>query len=250
MIKQNPVVSGRLINDRIHLSMKTQISIGNKIAKLRRQKGLSQKDLANLLGYKSASTLSKIESGENDITISTLEKIAFHLGIDMSSLLLEEKEKASPIGEDSLQEVRFKRRNKVFSFCVGGILFDGGDLLLISEGEYLTIPLSRLRIGETAPNCAKRAFKEELGLNVEIDRLLATVECDKREGEEDISTFYLFFSVKRKGRKAFIKPKGKIPMHDFYPLEKIDTLRLKPDCLKKAIKDENRNPKWVHLSLK
>ncbi|MBQ4254644.1 MAG: helix-turn-helix domain-containing protein [Bacilli bacterium] len=230
--------------------MKTQISIGNKIAKLRRQKGLSQKDLANLLGYKSASTLSKIESGENDLTITTLEKIALCLGVDMASLMTKENDPASPIGVDSLQEVLFKRRNKVFSFCVGGILFNEEGVLLIEDGKDFTVPTANLRIGESVLNCLKRLFKDKLGLNIELDRHLASLEYDRKSGDEDISTFYLFFLVRKKGRKAFVKPKEKMSSHFFLPFEKIGDISIKPEFLRKIIECVDGNPKWLWIAEK
>lgn len=46
------------------------------IRQRRIQLGLSQDDLANALGYKSRSTIAKIEAGENDLTQSKIEAFA------------------------------------------------------------------------------------------------------------------------------------------------------------------------------
>ena len=55
--------------------------IGGKIQKLRQLKGLTQKDLGDLLGY-SESFISYIEKGERNISVSDLHKLANIFNID------------------------------------------------------------------------------------------------------------------------------------------------------------------------
>ncbi len=50
--------------------------IGARIKETRRKKGLSQKDLAEKVGFDSATSISLIESGERKISIVDLEKTA------------------------------------------------------------------------------------------------------------------------------------------------------------------------------
>ena len=45
----------------------------------REELGLSQQDLADMLGYKSRSTIAKIEAGENDIPQSKIKAFAIAL---------------------------------------------------------------------------------------------------------------------------------------------------------------------------
>lgn len=52
------------------------MSVGANIKKRRYEMRMSQQDLANALGYKTRSTIAKIESGENDVTQSKLRKFA------------------------------------------------------------------------------------------------------------------------------------------------------------------------------
>ena len=61
--------------------------IGFKLKMLRKEKGLSQAQLAALMGYKDHSTLAKIETGVNDITIENLYKLASILEVDVSEIL-------------------------------------------------------------------------------------------------------------------------------------------------------------------
>ena len=59
------------------------ISIGNNIRYLRTQHGLSQEDLAEKLGYKSYTTITKWESGVSEPTLKKASEIAsfFNLSV-------------------------------------------------------------------------------------------------------------------------------------------------------------------------
>ena len=48
------------------------MSLGEKIKKRREELGLSQEDLALMLGYKSRSSIAKIEADINDLTQSKI----------------------------------------------------------------------------------------------------------------------------------------------------------------------------------
>ena len=64
--------------------------LGNNIKKYRDDKGLSQEALANLCGWNTdnaRSTISKIESGTNDVPTSKLKIIAEKLGVSVCDLM-------------------------------------------------------------------------------------------------------------------------------------------------------------------
>lgn len=62
---------------------------GQKIRHLRQQKGLSQVQLAGMIGVNN-SLISKLESGETQGSIHTLRKIATALNANVSDLLEEQ----------------------------------------------------------------------------------------------------------------------------------------------------------------
>lgn len=68
--------------------------IGERIRERREQLGLSQDDLAKLMGYKSRSTINKIESGVNDITQSKV--VAFAKALETTPAYLMGWETAGP----------------------------------------------------------------------------------------------------------------------------------------------------------
>jgi len=66
------------------------MTIGEKIKQLREAKHLSQEQLATLMGYKSRSTINKIELGKNDVSQSTIKKFATIFMVSPSELISED----------------------------------------------------------------------------------------------------------------------------------------------------------------
>ena len=65
-------------------------TLGNKIKRLRTERGLTQDELAKLLGYSSRSTINKIESNINTISYDKLKKLVEIFNIDMNELIEDE----------------------------------------------------------------------------------------------------------------------------------------------------------------
>lgn len=63
------------------------MAVGDNIKKRRFELNLSQQELADLMGYKSRSTIAKIESGENDINQNKLRKFAQVLDTTVDALI-------------------------------------------------------------------------------------------------------------------------------------------------------------------
>ena len=72
-------------------------NIGNNIMKYRKELGMTQEELASKMGYKSKSTINKIELGINDIPQSKVVKFAEILCTTPANLMgWEEGEEKSP----------------------------------------------------------------------------------------------------------------------------------------------------------
>lgn len=67
--------------------MKENETLGRRIRRKREENGLTQEELAKLMGYKDKSTIAKIENGTNDITQSKIAKFAEILGTTPSCLM-------------------------------------------------------------------------------------------------------------------------------------------------------------------
>lgn len=64
-----------------------QAVIAANVGRLRREKGISQEELAHICGYH-RTYVGMIERGERNITIATLEALAGALGVEPHRLLL------------------------------------------------------------------------------------------------------------------------------------------------------------------
>ena len=92
------------------------MSIGSSIKKRRYELKMSQQELADLMGYKTRSTIAKIESGENDISQKKLQKLADALDTTVRALVsgCEEAPIAPPLAENS------EKRNKNIAVILAG----------------------------------------------------------------------------------------------------------------------------------
>ena len=71
-------------------------TVGNRILQRRRELDLTQEELAHRMGYKSKSTINKIEMGINDIPQSKIMKFAEVLATTPSFLMGWDEEEDSP----------------------------------------------------------------------------------------------------------------------------------------------------------
>ena len=93
------------------------MTIGEKIKQARIAKGLTQEELAEKLGYKSRSSVNKIETGGRDIPRSQIKKIADVLDVSPVSLLGFEDEKPA---EENQQEHRPEISDDDIKFALWG----------------------------------------------------------------------------------------------------------------------------------
>lgn len=77
------------------MSYLTQEQVGQRIADLRAERGVSQRRLADVLSV-DPSALSRIESGERGLAVGELVAVADFLGVDTDALLRDEVE-ATPL---------------------------------------------------------------------------------------------------------------------------------------------------------
>lgn len=102
------------------------MSIGSNIKKRRFELRMTQQDLANALGYKTRSTIAKIESGENDVTQKKLYKFAKALDTTVEALIKgisESPRVFAPIPSQTLnntEELSTGKRNKTVAVILAG----------------------------------------------------------------------------------------------------------------------------------
>jgi len=99
------------------------MSVGANIRKRRFELNMTQQDLANAMGYKTRSTITKIENGENDISYSKLQKFAIILDTTVESLLSGINSISLPINTPiipSNEKVTAKRNKNIVLILAGG----------------------------------------------------------------------------------------------------------------------------------
>lgn len=84
---------------------------GMNIRRLREMRGLSQERLAELSGYKSRTSINKIEMGKTDIGQKAIARIAEALGVSSSDLMdgyAEQKNREVPAATENLSDIKSK----------------------------------------------------------------------------------------------------------------------------------------------
>jgi len=85
------------------------MSIGKTIRKIREQKGITQQQLADL-GNMHRSNYSKIESGERELSVTALAKVAKHFGMTLDELV---NFKGKVATEEKIEDKIFPRTIKI-----------------------------------------------------------------------------------------------------------------------------------------
>lgn len=91
------------------------MNIGDRIKARRVQLGLSQEELAARLGYKSRSTINKIELGVNDITQSKVSAIAKALDTTSAYLMGWDDEKPLSVSAEGLSDIKRDLIDKIMA---------------------------------------------------------------------------------------------------------------------------------------
>lgn len=99
------------------------MSVGTNIKKRRFELRMSQQDLADALGYKTRSTIAKIESGENDISQKKLQRFAEVLDTTVEALvtgIIPQSPSMNHTIEPDNYELRDDSRQKVVAIILAG----------------------------------------------------------------------------------------------------------------------------------
>ena len=91
------------------------------IKRLREMRGLSQDQLAEMVGYRDRSSIAKVESGRVDLTQSKIAAFAKALGVTPTQLMGIEEEEEEPTEEE---DESWKARQDAFDRTEMRVLFD------------------------------------------------------------------------------------------------------------------------------
>ena len=140
--------------------------LGNKIKEIRKREGLTQQELANILGYSDKSMIAHIENGDNEMSNDKITLLLNTFNINANELFDVEKN----IEQDNyIKRMRYYLgHQKIFLNAAGGIVVQDGKILLQhrSDNNKWGLVGGMLEINETYLEGALREIKEETGLDV------------------------------------------------------------------------------------
>ena len=156
------------------------MNIGDKIRKLREEKGLSQEELAQKMGYKSKTSIHKIEQGITDLPLSKVSEFANILNTTSSYLMgwEDEPNMIQPRFKNAeiIKSVRKKKLPLVGNIACGSPMLnfnDSDEIEYIDADENICADFALRCVGDSMINA-----RIEDGDLVFIDGDIAAVSID------------------------------------------------------------------------
>lgn len=109
--------------------------VGDNIKRRRTELRISQQELADMLGYKTRSTIAKIESGENDVTQKKLKRFAEALSTTVD-MLIAETERDAVMDPHEGAALATKRNKNIAIILAGG---NAGENRQNIPSQFLTV---------------------------------------------------------------------------------------------------------------
>lgn len=139
----------------------------------------------------------------------------------------------------------FKMDHAVFNYRVAGIWIENGHVLLHKQvhDQHWALPGGRVAFSEESQVSLKREFREELDVDIRVDRLVWVsenfFEYDRRNFHE-LGFYYLVSSEDPtilKNKEAFYGVEGERLIYKWMPIEELRDIELLPKFLKTALTD-------------
>jgi len=140
----------------------------------------------------------------------------------------------------------FKADNKIYNLRSSGVLILNDKILIqrgVEDTEY-ALPGGQLKFGETGAETVIREFKEEMGVNVFVDKFLWIEEAFWKWNNSDCHTICFYYLLKMENPDEILS-KGSIFKSEetdesrlifkWIDLEKIDNYKIYPIFLKDEI---------------
>jgi ADP-ribose pyrophosphatase YjhB (NUDIX family)/DNA-binding XRE family transcriptional regulator len=227
--------------------------IGPRIKKIRKNKGLTQEQLAESLGYSHKSVITHIEKGDAEMSYEKMLLLLRKFALDANELfeevetidhLIEEHEeykKEQLKIEEKKKDIKLNIKNVNFSYRVGGFLIKDNKILLTKRNNKYTIPGGHIRVNETSEEALIREFKEETNIDVEISNFVATLENFfnlKGNDHHEIVIYYKLNILNEENIK--FTPDQEKTTFEWVKLEELNNIKLLPKGVNKLILGKNK----------
>ena len=199
--------------------------IGDKIKETRIKNGLSQEQLAKELGYTSKSTITKLETGVNNISVDKLELFAQKFNVVIDELF---DDFAKNEGLTIIDKYKTERV-ELTVLC----LIENGDKLLLqnrvkNDWRGYTLPGGHVELGESFVDACIREVKEETNLDIKNPKLVGVKQFP---GEAGRYIVFLFKTTEFSGN-LISSDEGKMEWKEYSELSNLKTVDDLEDLLK------------------
>ncbi|MGG0655357.1 NUDIX hydrolase [Rummeliibacillus pycnus] len=146
----------------------------------------------------------------------------------------------------------FKTEQGIFNYRVVGVLVKEGHILIhksVNDSNW-SLPGGRVKILEQAQNGLQRELQEELGIDVQIERLLWSVENFFKYNEDNFHEIGFYYQVSTDkdyeiNSNQFYGIEGESLIYKWVPIAQLDEVDLYPEFIKTEIKDITHYPKHI-----
>lgn len=152
--------------------------------------------------------------------------------------------------------ITFKPARIRFTYRVGGILIHNGHVLCeaAAREKFWFLPGGRAELGESATTTLFREMQEELGITVQIKRLLYIVEnffTHLHSSEHELGLYFLITAPADAYIYQSLEPfthvdeEGRSLRFDWLPIAQLEQIPLYPPCFQKALQVIPEHP--IHI---
>jgi ADP-ribose pyrophosphatase YjhB (NUDIX family) len=155
-------------------------------------------------------------------------------------------------------DATFNLGEEIFNYRVAGIWIENGHILLHRQKDdaYWALPGGRAQILEDSKTCLVREMDEELGVSVEVERLLWVVENFFPYAGKNFHEIGFYYLVRGADGKSyyqsgpFFGPEGDRLVYQWVKLSEVHDAVLQPEFLREALKELPEATQHVIVSKK
>lgn len=142
-------------------------------------------------------------------------------------------------------DVVFKTEKAIFNYRVAGIWIENGHVLLhrdVNETNW-SLPGGRVEMAEDSQSSIQREFREELGIDVHVERMALVIENFFEHGGKDFHEIGFYYAITAEGNTASFKEntfhgiEGERLIFKWTPIVDLEGVALYPECLRTTLKE-------------
>ncbi|WP_079508630.1 NUDIX hydrolase [Mesobacillus jeotgali] len=153
-------------------------------------------------------------------------------------------------------DATFYLENTVFNYRVAAVMVVNNHVLIHRQSmeDHWALPGGRVTVMEDSQTSIIREIKEELGIDVKVDRLLWFTENFFEYKRRDFHEIGLYFQVSplegnlQFHTEEFFGEEGEKLVYQWVPIGELETIKLFPEFIKTSVKDLPEAPQ--HLIVK